>query len=469
MSSARDVTPRADEQLAGDVPVRHALRTSRATLSSCARQVASGSTRRGAARSPRRHAARPARSESGAARARVESRLEDRTGGPCAWRQANLWCGSPRWRSYCSPFGIDRTLDGADGGRVIRESQGQAAVDAFLDAVHQVGMTVEVNDAGRTPAGTDVTLINPAGGRLAVALKSMSLLSANGLARRLNEWDEERYSSDAIGVVVGDRITQEARQILDQAGWGWLDLRGHLRLVAQGVFVDTDLPSMGTRPRRSSPLVGKVGLDVAVNLLLEPEKPATVRRLAAEIGRAPSSVSEVLQSMQNARLLDDERRPVTPELFWEVAGRWKPEQAELDSVPSPGTASVNSALRLGLEDVENSVGWALSDTLAAAAYGAPVATRADHPPDFYVPNAAIQRRALQYLGRAPDQSNRAATIRVAPVPTVSSHRVDATAWANQEWPLAHPLFVALDLSMDPGRGREILEGWTPPERWKRVW
>jgi len=40
---------------------------------------------------------------------------------------------------------------------------------------------------------------------------------------------------------------------------------------------------------------------------------------------------------------------------------------------------------------------------------------------------------------------------------------------NQRWPLAQPLFVALDLAQDPGRGREILNDWTPPEPWHRVW
>lgn len=33
-----------------------------------------------------------------------------------------------------------------------------------------------------------------------------------------------------------------------------------------------------------------------------------------------------------------------------------------------------------------------------------------------------------------------------------------------------PLFVALDLAQDhPGRGRDVLNDWTPPEPWRRVW
>jgi len=41
--------------------------------------------------------------------------------------------------------------------------------------------------------------------------------------------------------------------------------------------------------------------------------------------------------------------------------------------------------KLGFDDVEAQPGWALTGTLAAVAYGAPVAARSDYPPEFYVP------------------------------------------------------------------------------------
>jgi hypothetical protein len=46
-------------------------------------------------------------------------------------------------------------------------------------------------------------------------------------------------------------------------------------------------------------------------------------------------------------------------------------------------------------------------------------------------------------------------LRIAPVPLVCSRRVDTTGRAAEIWPLAQPLFVALDLAQDPGRGKEI--------------
>lgn len=60
-------------------------------------------------------------------------------------------------------------------------------------------------------------------------------------------------------------------------------------------------------------------------------------------------------------------------------------------------------------------------------------------------------------------------MRVAPVPIICSRRVDAAGWADQVWPLALPLFVALDLAQDPGRGREVLDGWTSDHAGRRVW
>jgi len=130
--------------------------------------------------------------------------------------------------------------------------------------------------------------------------------------------------------------------------------------------------------------------------------------------------------------------------------------------------AITKPLRLGLDDAETTTGWALTDSAAAVAYGAPLAVRAEQLFDFYVPDQGIQRRATALLGAAPSASQARCAVRVAPVPAVCSQRVGAEA-SPFEWPLAHPLFVALDLAKDSGRGREILDAWTPPERWTRVW
>jgi hypothetical protein len=134
----------------------------------------------------------------------------------------------------------------------------------------------------------------------------------------------------------------------------------------------------------------------------------------------------------------------------------------------PGDADLTAPLRLGLDDVAHHSGWALSDSAAAAAYGAPLAFRSDQILDFFVPDQSVIRRATTLLGVADSASHARATVRVAPVPAVVQRRVDHAS-SPFEWPLAHPLFVALDLAQDVGRGREILDAWTPDGRWTRVW
>lgn len=346
-----------------------------------------------------------------------------------------------------------RTVVGLDGGQ------------ALSDAADSLGLEVGAGDGA-----ADLTLRNPAGGLVLVKVKRLSLASADGLPRRLAEWSKG-LQSGTVGVVVADRVTADARDLLNVAGWGWLDLRGHLHLAGVGLFIDADIPALRQTLPRSGPLAGRVGLEVASLLLLSPDLPAGVRQIAGRLGRAPSSVSEALTSMRTAGLLGEDRRPTIPELFWELARRWSSAASvDVQAVPSPSTGtdggSVEQALRLGCQDVETTTGWALTDTMAAAAYGAPVGVRSDYPPDFYVPDQATLRRAVHLLGAAHDRDSRAATVRVAPVPLVCTRRVDSP---KETWPLAQPLFVALDLAQDPGRGREVLDGWNPPDGTPRVW
>jgi hypothetical protein len=339
--------------------------------------------------------------------------------------------------------------------------------DALREAVDSLGLGIEAlpPDFGRA----DLVVINPAGGRIMIEVKRLSLASADGLDRRIKQWNRQTSHDAAIGVLVADRVTREAREKLRAAGWGWLDLRGHLHIAGPGFFIDTDVPALRETPGRSAPLAGRVGVEVAALLLLNPEEPAAVRHMAGLLGRAPSSVSQVLSSMQAAALLDEQRKPTVPELFWKLAARWRSSHADVQAVPSLSRGAVNEALKLGLENIAETTGWALTDTMAAATYGGPVGVRSDHPLDFYVPDAATLRRAVHLLGAARDHDSRAATVRVAPVPMICSRRVDATGWADQIWPLAQPLFVALDLAQDPGRGRDVLDGWTPGDSGRRVW
>jgi hypothetical protein len=346
----------------------------------------------------------------------------------------------------------------------------------------------ETEASARPAAFVDLWVRAPGGAVVGLEVKRVSSAAPAALASwaKAVRHHERRISADAsessvVGVVVADRVSQTARDWLGFEGLAWLDLRGHLRLTGGGLFIDTDVPAVFERPGRTEPLAGVAGLEVACRLLMQPREGVRVRAVAAGVGRAPSTVSEILAGLRSAGLVDDNRLAEPVELFEQVADRWRPVRTAVTSLPDTADAVMVRALRVNPFQIEGETGWAVTDTVAAAAYGAPVAVRGDHPPDFFVPDAAALRRATQLLGPTATVGSAtvgkvvagaavAATVAVAPVPAACTSRVDPlTVTGRSGWPLTHPLFVALDLAQDPGRGREILDGWSPPEPWIRVW
>lgn len=337
----------------------------------------------------------------------------------------------------------------------------QEGVQAFIDAVEALGLHVTSLDPLGNPANV---MLDLGGHHIAVELKYRNTLTPRDVSQLHGK--SEGISVDGVQVLVADRISATAREMLNKIGIGWLDLRGHLRMTGTGIFIDAEVPAETTRPERSEPFSGTAGVEIACSLLLRPDEAPGVRKLARELGRSPSTVSEILQLLRDQRLIDHSGRPVVPDLFWEIVKPWRTQPIALAQYPHPtGDSRLASALQLGLEKVETTTGWALTDTLAAVEYNAPIAAGSAYPPDFYVPTNSIARRAVQVFGEASEWNSRRATVRVAPISAACAARVDG----RRTWPLAQPLFVALDLASDPERGREILEGWTPPRRWPRVW
>jgi hypothetical protein len=330
-----------------------------------------------------------------------------------------------------------------------------------VDALAQVGLESRLSNG--SDQGVDLVL-NVDGTQMAVQVKFRSLVDEDS-ARRLTN---ELQSKDAILLVVADRVTDTARRMLTARRGGYLDLRGRLALRAAGVVIDVEVDPVNLRAARTSGLSGRAGLEVATALLMRPERAPAVRNLARALGRSPSTVSEVLAALVRGGLINEDRTVTGSDLFWQVADRWPTRRVRLAAGPTAGDTRIAKALRLGLTDVEHETGWALTDSAAAVAYGAPLAARSTEALDFFVPDEAIARRAATLLQTSEFPSRAAATVRVAPVPAVVRQRVDLKV-SGAEWPLAHPLFVALDLAQDQGRGRETLDAWTPDEPWARVW
>jgi DNA-binding transcriptional ArsR family regulator len=334
--------------------------------------------------------------------------------------------------------------------------------DLLVDALAQLGVQAR-QAAGVDDDGIDV-VIEPGGTHVQVKRRA---LVTDDVARRLLAGTPP--PSGAVLLLVGDRVTEAARRLLVEHRAGYYDLRGHLALRSDSVVIDADVEPVSGPAERTDVLSGSAGLEVATALLMEPAAGVKVRELARRLGRSASTVSAVLAVLRRTGLVDERHCVVGTQLFWQVADRWSAERVHLSQLPTPGqSATVTRPLRLGLEDAETTTGWALTDSAAAVAYGAPLAVRTGQLLDFYVPDQATLRRAVVLLGSASSRSEAYCAVQVAPVEAVCSRRVDL-ATNPYEWPLAHPVFVALDLAQDSGRGREVLDAWTPSERWARVW
>lgn len=329
-----------------------------------------------------------------------------------------------------------------------------------LDAFADIG--VEARVPARVP--TVDLVVGPTESPTRIHIKRRVLVDENAATRLI----ADKQESQTTPLVVADRVTDGARRMLTASGVGYLDLRGHLSLRAPGIVIDTNIQPLKEPTERSDALAGSAGLETATALLMEPKRPVAVRELARSLDRSPSTVSSVLAALRSEHLVDAKNTVNGSDLFWRVAERWPAQRTQLAALPDADDPTTARALRIGRDNARDAPGWALTDSAAAAAYGAPIGFRKGQVMDFFVPDQAILRRATTLLGTAQSTAQLRATVRVAPVPRAATQRV-SRASELFGWPLAHPLFVALDLAQDSGRGREILESWTPDDEWTRVW
>ena len=162
----------------------------------------------------------------------------------------------------------------------------------------------------------------------------------------------------AATIIVADRISTAAREELSQAGLAWFDRRGHLWVRAPGLFVNAEVSSGSVVPsRRVVSVFRGTGLDVALALLVDPDRAQGVHAVARQIDRSPGRVSEILSELRSQGVVSSDNRPFVPELFWAVAEEWKPRWHPMPQAPPP-------------EPPER---FRLTGTLGAVSLGAPLA------------------------------------------------------------------------------------------------
>lgn len=329
------------------------------------------------------------------------------------------------------------------------------SAESFADAARAVGLDVA---AGQEKA--DVQIALPDGRLLPAALKAVSLPTAETIRALLAQLNEGE-----LPIVIADQIAERFRAELNDAGIGWFDRRGHLRLVADGLFVDADVPPQLRgelrKGSRRQPINGRSGLAAAAALLLEPDHPIGLSELARVADLNPSSITRAMAALVDAHLAERRARghyrALVPELFWALAEVWPRDAVSIRWNGSPDVRELHST-----HAVVDAPGWAEAGVPGAIAWGAPLVATADYPRHWYVPDARdIRRLATLHAGGTGAEWHLSAD----PIGLITTRRFgDATSG----WPRAHPLFCALDLTV-AARDREALEQWTPPPEFTRVW
>jgi hypothetical protein len=328
------------------------------------------------------------------------------------------------------------------------------AVDGALAALDAVGIKGQVRPHARKNTGdisqADLVLEIFVDDRsLNMSVEAVSYCTAQNAAALVSRGNRE---ADTLPLLVADRITAEARNILTDAGWSWLDRRGLLHLRAPGVRVDQPVPlaERATASTAAPAIAGRSGITVAFWLCAHPGERVSPNRHAAVLDLAPSTISTTVRRLAEAGLVDEDGSAIAPELFWELAAVWRTERTWLVLPPDPND-------HVPLDFLAPS--WRMTGTVAAAAYGAPLTVAEEGPLDLYVAGPVELSIATRRYGAAALGAG-SAVIAVPPTSLVTKRNEDDEIPMIEGWPAAPLVAVALDVAQDMGRGREILEEWS---------
>ncbi len=251
--------------------------------------------------------------------------------------------------------------------------------------------------------------------------------------------DAQRLTATAkdAKVVVGNKLSEDARAHLSDAGWSWFDRRvgAHLahgtrvldvRFVAEDAPHDEAGPVPLASPRSDGPIRGRAGTSYAAALLLDPEHPPSLRAVAREIGMSPTAISNAATAALHHRAGRRRRharapRPVLGAGRRLAAGQGRRRRARCPTPPSARRPTRRAGRWAGTVP-RSSSGRRCSPPTSDRGSGCRPRPRCDAP-----------QRALGAAAWA----DRRAAIAVPPTPLVVTRRV-ASPKPGEPWPLAHP-------------------------------
>lgn len=338
-------------------------------------------------------------------------------------------------------FGV---RDGTDGGTLPYRTNSGRVCSVFVtastpehsellaelvEALHALGLDARAED--------DALVLD--GQRLVLSLVARAHPTPADLAELV------RGGRSGPTAVVADRLSEAGRRVLREAGWGFLDRRGHLRLWTTGLRLDCPVPGEGAPRPTGGNVWTTVGLEVALHALVRHDEPVTARRLAPVLGRSVGATHEMIGRFVADGLVGRRtHRPLLPELFWETAANW----------PDDDWTALAAPIEVVAERVDGT-DLIRVDERAATLGGARIAAAGALPARCYVRSPAALRKLR---GLAERDAPTRCWVRTAPIgwlPLNDEHPPDD----EHPWAVAHPVLCAVRLAADPARGREIVEDW----------
>lgn len=340
-------------------------------------------------------------------------------------------------------------------------SSTKAEVRDLARALRNLGATVTESATGLEVAtgGDESVLVRP------VSRSVLSAGRAHDVARTVVG------DGPGVPVVIAEKIPGPAREVLTEAGVGWFDRRGHLRLYAPGLLIDADVRAAPAAvPSRGFP-TGRTGVGAAVALMIAASLPSgddwasvapSVSEIAELAGVAVSGASTALKAFRDLGYLNGDGSPVVPDLFWATVEKWKPGWVSL-AQPIDADARLLAQLDANLDDLDE-LGWCVAGDAAAAAWHAPAVGGDIGARQWYVPSLDVLDSLRWTLGEPAPGERPSAFVAVAPTLVVCRRRADRAVGV----PVEPVVAAALDLALDQARGHETLEQWEP-DAGHRVW